>query len=184
MRALATSASSDPREALLAVYAVNDSMNQLILEHLDRRAWRTSLPGRAGRARTIASIFAHLHNCRLRWLKKSAPHLKRPRPLDPHRCTLEQAAAGLEKSAVQSLKMLAEALSSHSGRRVTLFRRDDWMPVWPANPTMFAYMFAHEAHHRGQILMLAHQLGYPLAKGYRIWHWDKFWKQAGIPRPK
>jgi len=25
---------------------------------------------------------------------------------------------------------------------------------------MFAYMFSHEAHHRGQILMLAHQLGY------------------------
>jgi len=25
---------------------------------------------------------------------------------------------------------------------------------------MFGYMFGHEANHRGQILMLAHQLGY------------------------
>jgi uncharacterized damage-inducible protein DinB len=184
MNAVATGSPSDPREALLAIYAVNDSMNQLILAHLDRRAWRARLPGQAGRARTIASIFAHVHNCRLRWLKKSAPHLRRPAPLDPHRCRLEQTAAALEKSAAQGLKMLAEALSFDPGRRVRLFRRDDWMPVWPANATMFAYMFAHEAHHRGQILMLAHQLGYPLALGYRIWHWDKFWKQAGIPRPK
>jgi uncharacterized damage-inducible protein DinB len=129
-------------------------------------------------------FFAHLRNCRLRWLKKSAPHLRRPAPLDPHRCTLEQAAAAHKKSAAQALKMLAEALSLDPSRRVTLFRRDEWMPDWPANATMFAYMFAHEAHHRGQILMLAHQLGYPLAVGYCIWHWDKFWKQAGIPRPK
>jgi hypothetical protein len=27
---------------------------------------------------------------------------------------------------------------------------------------MFAYMFAHEAHHRGQVIVLAHQLGYRL----------------------
>ncbi len=51
---------------------------------------------------------------------------------------------------------------------------------------MFAYMFGHEAHHRGQILMLAHQLGYRVdpAKIYAVWYWDKLWKRAGIPRPK
>lgn len=35
-------------------------------------------------------------------------------------------------------------------------------PTWPADATMFAYIFSHEAHHRGQILMLAHQRGYRL----------------------
>ena len=52
---------------------------------------------------------------------------------------------------------------------------------------MFAYMFAHEAHHRGQILMLAHQLGHPLPDdaAYGIWHWDKLWKEQGFAsRPR
>jgi uncharacterized damage-inducible protein DinB len=161
-------------------------MNQLILAHLDPRAWRAKLSGPGGHnGRTIAAIFAHLHNCRVRWLKNSAPHLKRPAPLDPHRCTMKQAAAAHQKSAEQCLKMLAEALSAAPSRRVTKFCRDSWMPIWPAGATMFAYMFSHEAHHRGQVLMLAHQLGYRLpARAWGgIWQWDKLWKSAGIPRP-
>ena len=51
---------------------------------------------------------------------------------------------------------------------------------------MFAYMFAHEAHHRGQILLLAHQLGYRvLDKTPGIWQWEKLWKKAGLTtRPR
>jgi uncharacterized damage-inducible protein DinB len=50
---------------------------------------------------------------------------------------------------------------------------------------MLVYMFAHEAHHRGQVLMLAHQLGFPLPAAYRIWNWEKLWKQSGFKtRPR
>ena len=51
---------------------------------------------------------------------------------------------------------------------------------------MFSYMFAHEAHHRGQILLLAHQLGFRiLDKTPGIWQWEKLWKQAGLTtRPR
>ncbi len=66
------------RDSLLETYASNDAMNQLILSHLDPRAWRAQTPGEKGSGRTIAAIFAHLHNCRLKWLKRSAPHLKCP----------------------------------------------------------------------------------------------------------
>jgi hypothetical protein len=47
---------------------------------------------------------------------------------------------------------------------------------------MFGYMFAHEAHHRGQVIMLAHQLGYrlPVEAWAGIWWWDKLWKQCGF----
>jgi uncharacterized damage-inducible protein DinB len=187
MQASSASSSSDPREALLATYAINDAMNQLILSHLDPRAWRAKLPGQTARgARTIGAIFAHIHNVRLRWLKRNAPHLERTRALDPHRCTMKQAGPALKRSAAQCLGMLTEALSSDPDRRITTFCRDSWMPTWTANPTMFAYMFSHEAHHRGQILMLAHQLGYRIspAKISPMWYWDKLWKQAGVPRPK
>jgi uncharacterized damage-inducible protein DinB len=174
------------RDSLLETYAANDAMNQLILAHLDPRAWRAQPPGEKGGRRTIASIFAHLHNVRLKWLKGSAPHLKCPPPLNPHRCTKKQAAAALKKSAAQCLRMLTDALSASPDRRVKKFFRDSWMPTWPAGATMFAYMFAHEAHHRGQILMLAHQFGYRvLNQSPHLWQWEKFWKQAGLTtRPR
>jgi uncharacterized damage-inducible protein DinB len=174
------------RDTLLETYASNDAMNQLILSHLDRRAWRAQPLSQKGSGRTIAAIFAHLHNVRCKWLRLTAPHLKRPPLLDPDRCTMKQAAAAHRRSAVQCLRMLSDALSAAPNRRVAKFSRDSWMPTWPAGGTMFAYMFAHEVHHRGQILMLAHQLGYRiLDKTPGIWQWEKLWKQAGLTtRPR
>ena len=174
------------RDSLLETYAANDAMNQLILSELNPRAWRAQLPEAKSGGRTIAAIFAHVHNARLKWLRLSAPHLKRPAMLDPSRCTMKQAAAALKKSATQCSRMLSDALSAAPDRRVKKFFRDGWMPTWPAGGTMFAYMFAHEAHHRGQILMLAHQLGYrALDKTPGIWQWEKMWKEAGLKtRPR
>lgn len=173
--------------SLLETYAVNDAMNQILLAHLDPRAWRAEPPGKKGNGRTIAAIFAHLHNCRLVWLKNSAPHLKCPRALNPDKCTLKQAAAAHKKSATQCLRMLTDALSADPRRRVKNFSRGSWAPVWPAGGTMFAYMFSHEAHHRGQVLMLAHQLGYRLPGNVwgLTWRWNRLWKEAGFQtRPR
>ena len=175
------------RDVLLETYAVNDAMNQLLLQYLDPKAWRAQLPREGSGGRTIAGIFAHLHNSRLVWLKGSAAHLKCPAALDPYRCTMRQAAAAHKKSAAQCLHMLSDALSGMPKRRVTKFSRGSWTRTWPAGGTMFAYMFAHEAHHRGQIILLAHQLGYRLSdKAWGgIWQWDKLWKEHGFAlRPR
>ena len=178
---------ADLRTVLIETYSANDAMNQLLLAKLDPRAWRAPSPGKNGAGRTIAAIFAHLHNNRLVWLKNSAPHLKCPAPLDPYRCTLKQTCAAHKKSAAQCLQMLTEALSDDVHRKVKKFSRGSWVPEWPAGATMFAYMFSHEAHHRGQIMMLAHQLGYRLLHPapYSIWSWEKMWKLAGLTtRPR
>jgi len=106
------------RDTLLETYASNDAMNQLILSHLDARSWRAQPPGKKSGGRTIAAIFAHLHNNRLSWLRNSAPHLKCPPPLDPDRCTMKQAAAAHRRSAAQCLRMLSDALSAAPNRRV------------------------------------------------------------------
>src|SRR5579864_1655528 len=176
------------RDVLLETYAVNDAMNQLLLRHLDPRAWRAQLPGAKPQGgRTIGAIFAHLHNSRLVWLKQSAPYLKCPAALDPYRCTMKQAAVAHERSAEQCLEMLEDALSGNPGRRVKKFSRGSWTRTWPAGAAMLAYMFSHEAHHRGQIIQLAHQLGYRLpAKAWGgIWQWDKLWKEGGFAgRPR
>jgi len=169
-------------EALLETYAVNDRMNQLILEHLDPRAWRAKPAGRNGR--TIAAIFAHIHNIRRKWLRLSAPHLKLPAQLDRTRCTQRQARSALAESARRCSQMLAEALGRPEGR-VKQFRRDGWARPWPAGAAMFAYMVVHDAHHRGQACMLAHQLGFPLPikAAYGMWTWEKLWKVCGFTRP-
>jgi len=178
---------ADVATVLIEAYSVNDAMNQHLLAHLDPRAWRAEPPGPRGSGRTIAAIFAHLHNSRLVWLKNSAPHLKCPKALDPYGCTMRQAAAAHKKSASQCLRMLTEALSGGAGRRVTKFSRGSWTRTWPAGGAMFAYMFSHEAHHRGQILMLAHQSGHRVSPNVwgRIWQWDRLWREAGYStRPR
>src|SRR5271165_128781 len=114
-------------------------------------------------------------------------HLERPAPLDPFRCTIRQARAAHRQSASKCLAMLKDALSDPASRRVTKFSRGSWSQDWPAGATMFCYMFAHDAHHRGQIILLARELGYrlPIPAAYGIWHWEKLWKQCGFTtRPR
>ncbi|MGH9714017.1 MAG: DinB family protein [Candidatus Acidiferrales bacterium] len=178
MARLVRAAAPDLRQGMEESFAVNERMNQLVLEHLDPRAWRGKLPGSKGR--TIAAIFSHVHNIRRKWLRLSAPHLKLPPPLHRTRCTQHQTRQALAKSAALCSRMLAEALAPQG--RVKKFHRDGWFRPWIPGAAMFAYMITHEAHHRGQVCMLAHQLGFPLQgkAAYGIWGWEKLWKQCGF----
>jgi uncharacterized damage-inducible protein DinB len=153
-------------------------MNQTLIEHLDPAAWRAKPPGKV---RGIAAIFTHMHNVRCKWVRLTAPHLKVLRQLNRARCTPQQARAGLAESAARCVEMLAEALGGGGGR-VEKFRRDGWARPWPVGVEMLCYMIAHEAHHRGQVCMLAHQMGFPLRKeaGYGMWDWEKLWKECGV----
>ena len=159
------------------IFAANDRMNQMLIEHLDPAAWRGKPPGRV---RTIAAIFTHMHNVRTKWVRLTAPHLKVPAKLSRAHCTPQQARAGLAESATRCAEMLAEAIG-RSGNRVKTFRRDGWAQPWPVGVEMLCYMISHEAHHRGQVCMLARQLGFPLpievASG--LWNWEKLWKDSG-----
>jgi uncharacterized damage-inducible protein DinB len=155
-------------------------MNQILIEHLDPAVWRAKPPAKSpGRVRTIAAIFTHMHNVRSKWVRLTAPHLKVPGQLNRAQCTPQQARAGLAESAARCAEMLAEALGD-SGR-VETFRRDGWAQPWPVGVEMLCYMLAHEAHHRGQVCMLAHQLGFPLPNEVTsgMWNWEKLWKEGG-----
>ena len=138
MARLAAPAAIDFRQALLETYAVNDRMKQILIERLDPGAWRAKPPG--GNGRTIAAIFAHVHNIRRKWLRLSAPHLKLPAALDRARCTQKQARAALAESAARCSEMLAQALAGPGGR-VRNFLRDGWAKPWPVgapwSPTWF-----------------------------------------------
>jgi uncharacterized damage-inducible protein DinB len=193
----------DLRRGMEEAYVVNERINQLLLEQLDPRAWHEQLPGCKGRS--IASIFAHLHNVRCKWIRLSAPHLKPLPLLDRRSHTQQQVKRALAKSAALCSRMLAEALADQGQLngdrlnqdrlsqnrpsqnkvkqgRVTRFHRDGWARPWPPGAAMFAYMMTHEAHHRGQVCMLAHQLGFRLPNKVtsEMWGWEKLWKECGF----
>ena len=163
--------------AAVRIFAANDRMNQLLIERLDPAVWEAKPPGKV---RTIAAIFTHVHNVRTKWIRLSAPHLEVPSQLNRVQCTPQQARAGLAESAARCSEMLAEALGGDGGR-VEKFHRDGWAKPWPVGPEMLCYMLSHEAHHRGQVCMLAHQLGFPLPIEVMsgIWNWEKLWKECG-----
>ncbi len=156
------------------IFAINDRTNQLLIESLDPRAWHARPPGQV---RTIAAIFTHMHNVRAKWIRLTAPHLKIPPRFNRASCTPQQMRAGLARSAACCEEMLTEALSG-SGR-TDKFVRDGWARPWQPGPAMLCYMLSHEAHHRGQVLMLAHQLGYPVPPRVMagIWNWEKLCKE-------
>ena len=173
----------DPRQVLVESYAVNERMNQMVLEHLDPAAWRAKLPESKGR--TIAAIFAHVHNVRRKWLRLSAPHLKLPASLEHARCTQKQVRTALVESGARCSEMLADAFSGPQSQ-VEVFHRDGWAKPWPSGASMVVYMVSHDAHHRGQVCMLAHQLGFPLPMKSMsgIWAWERLWKECGFTHPR
>jgi uncharacterized damage-inducible protein DinB len=163
--------------AAVKIFAANERLNQIIIEQLDPSAWKSKPPGQV---RSIGAIFTHMHNVRTKWIRLTAPHLKVPRQLQRVNCTPRQARRGLAESGARCSEMLAEALS---GGRIQKFRRDGWAKPWPVGPEMLCYMISHEAHHRGQVCMLAHQLGFPLPNRVmsELWNWEKLWKARGSP---
>jgi uncharacterized damage-inducible protein DinB len=163
------------------IFAANERLNQLLIEHLDPAFWTAKPPGNV---RTIAAIFTHMHNVRTKWIRLTAPHLGVPAQLNRAHCTPQQARKALAESTTRCEEMLAavDAETTHKGKPIQQFARDGWAKPWPAGPElptrMLSYMLTHEAHHRGQVTMLAHQLGHPLPKQVisDMWNWEKLWK--------
>jgi uncharacterized damage-inducible protein DinB len=160
----------DLGQAVLQALATNERMNQYLLENLDERAW--TLPPASGKGRTIAAIVAHMHNVRHMWLVVAAKGTKIPDKLDRASVTKPQAMKALEASGQALLALFERALEN--GNRVKDFR--------PDVVGFLGYVTAHEAHHRGQICMLARELELPLSKdaSYGMWDWNKRWKECGF----
>jgi uncharacterized damage-inducible protein DinB len=164
-------------EAAARIFALNDRLNQMLIERLDPDVWKAKPPGNT---RTIAAIFTHVHNVRTKWLRLTAPYIKVPAQLNRSHCTPKQAREGLAKSSACCSRMLADALGDGTRRNtIKKFRRDGWAKPWPVGPEILCYMISHEAHHRGQVCMLAHQLGFPLPNKVTsdLWNWEKLWKE-------
>lgn len=146
-------------EALLESYTTNNRITEYLIENIVEEAWRAEPSG--GKGRTIGAIVAHIHNARGMWLKASGGDAVEK--LDPKSASRAEAVEALSKSHQALRKVLATALSGDG--RIKGFK--------PDVAGFIGYLMSHDAHHRGQIAMLARQVGYPLPQKamFGMWEW-------------
>ncbi len=147
-------------DALIAAWATNNRINAYLVRNLSDEAWSAKPPG--GKGRDIAAIVGHIHNVRLMWLKASGA-TDLPAKLEPGTFSRDEAIAALE----ESWKALEETLraSLEGGGNIKSFK--------PDVAGFFGYLVAHDAHHRGQITMLARQTSFPVSQSamFGMWEW-------------
>jgi uncharacterized damage-inducible protein DinB len=146
--------------ALLNAFDTNNRINQYLIENLPAEAWSAKQPD--GKGRTVAAIVAHMHNVRVMWLK-AAKAEEIPEQLERSSVTPAQAIGSLDESREALGKVISRAIASDG--RIKNFR--------PDVAGFIGYLIAHDAHHRGQIAMLARQLGHPLPQKamFGMWEW-------------
>jgi uncharacterized damage-inducible protein DinB len=148
-------------DSLLAAFATNNRIDEFLIRAVPDAAWRAIPPG--GKGRTIAAMAAHIHNVRVMWLKSAAKDLLPPAKLEGDECTKEDAIRALDESWRALEAVLRDSLSGTGAIR----------GFKPDAGSFLAYLLAHDAHHRGQITMLARQVGHPVSQsaGYGLWEW-------------
>ncbi|HEV8400299.1 MAG TPA: DinB family protein [Gemmatimonadales bacterium] len=148
----------------MTAYAASARINQYLVEQLSPAIWRVPPPGGNGRGRTIAALFAHIHNCGLRYLERTDPKGV-PGELERARVTPTEAARALGAKGQAVLRIVGAALSD--GSRIV---------GYPHSAVHYlTYYMIHDAHHRGQIVQLARELGHPISQRTMIgmWQWAR-----------
>lgn len=148
----------DLRASLISAFATNNRVTCYLIENVPTEAWSAKVLGEKGR--NIAEIAAHIHNVRLMWLK-AAGVAKLPAKLQEGASSTETIHA-LSESHAGLAALLSEDLATGQMKNFK-----------PDAAAFYAYLIAHDAHHRGQIAFLAKKLGYPLPKnvGFGMWEW-------------
>jgi uncharacterized damage-inducible protein DinB len=157
-----------PVEELIAAWRTNNRVTTYLIENLPPQLWAESVPGMT--RRTVGSIAAHLHNSRCAWIKSIGAN---------HGITVP---VRVDFRSVRKTELL-RALKRSSEGMIALIRlgaeRGGSVPSahWQNFPTdlvhFLNYFVAHEAHHRGQLILIARQLGHRLPKDVvdGVWQW-------------
>lgn len=153
----------DPLAGLLKAWAAAARVTPYLVEHLDPAIWRVPVPAKGGR--TIAQLVAHIHNCGLRYLERTAPNATVPADLDRHRVTQKAAVRALMERRRAVIEVVGPALAG-DGRIVG----------FPYDAAQYlAYYMVHDSHHRGQITQMARLLGRPVSREVMngMWQFSK-----------
>jgi uncharacterized damage-inducible protein DinB len=163
----------DLRDAIFDAWKTNNRVTIFLVAHLPAEVWDVKIPGAP--RRTIRMLAGHLHNARCMWLKTlGKPHgIAVPQRVDRYRVKPKDLISALQRSGMGMLNLLKFACD-HGG---SIPATPSY--VWRNLPLdvghVLAYFVAHEAHHRGQIVMLARQSGHRLSAEITngLWLWSK-----------
>ena len=161
--------------AILAAWRTNNAATTYLVEQLPRALWSSPVPGVP--RQTLGMIAAHIHNSRCGWIRSiGARHgVKVPARVDMRRVRPRELLRALARSS-QGMLDLIELGIAHGGR----VPRATWQNFPTDLPHFLSYFAAHEGHHRGQLILLARQLGHrlPRAVAGGVWQWTKFARAA------
>ncbi|HKC47450.1 MAG TPA: DinB family protein [Gemmatimonadales bacterium] len=167
----------DLRPTLLSAWRTTDRVTTDLVRQVPLALWRARVPGEP--QRTVRAIAAHLHNARRGWIRTlGAPHgVAVPDRVDPHRVSRRELTAALRTSG-RGIAALLE-LGLVAGGAVPPTRAYVWRNLPLDVGHILAYFVAHEAHHRGQIVLIARQLGQrlPRAAVDGLWQWSRIVKR-------
>ena len=174
----------DQRDSLLNAWRTNNRVTVFLIENLPAELWTASVPGAP--RRTVRMIAGHIHNARCMWIKTLGQEhgIAAPRAVNRHKIDAKALGPALERSSRGILSLLTLGLDR--GGTIPMSASYSWRNLPLDVGHVLTYFVAHEGHHRGQIVMLARQLGFrlPVEITGGLWHWSKRSKEtrnAGIP---
>ena len=172
----------DLRNTVLNTWRTNNQITVFLVEHLPPELWVAAIPGAP--RRTIRMIAGHLHNARCMWIKTLGQELgiSVPRSVDRRRVGRPKLVQALHRSSRGILRLLA--LGCQQGGTIPAASTYLWRNLPLDVGHVLGYFVAHEAHHRGQIVLVARALGHRLPGDVTagLWQWTKRAAEAKPPR--
>ncbi len=167
-------------DAVLNAWRINARVTSLLVRHLPLAVWDLALP-RSPR-RTVRSVAAHLHNCRRLWVQSLGPGgvIDIPARVDPRSVSRGTLLTALRASEL-AVSRLLQAGQANDGRMPGAASTFAYGAM-PRDVILFTgYALSHEAHHRGQLLVMARELGHRLPKAAvaGLWQWSSRLRETG-----
>ena len=175
---MAARSTADLSDSVLGAWRTNSRVTAYLVEQLPAALWDVSVP--AAPRRTVRMIVAHVHNSRSRWIRTLGEEhgISAPRLVDVRKVTRAALLGALKRSSAGIEALLELGLAS--GGDVPPSKRYVWRNLPLDVGHVLTYFVAHEAHHRGQLVMLGRQLGHRLPQDAvnGLWQWTTRSREA------